>query len=282
MPTTLLKLGRVSNLPTVLTNVLAGTVIAGGVANDWRSGIALVAMSLFYIGGMYLNDYFDREVDVRDGRGRPIATGQITAATVFAVGSGLLALGLILMVPLGPLALAVGALLALVILFYDRFHHRNPLAPAVMGLCRTLVYCGAAVGAVGSVSLEVAITGTSLLAYVAGITYAARQESLDHVANLWPLALLAGPILLGVPAVSQGLIPVLALAALCVCVGYCCYLLALRPVPGAVSRAVGMLIAGISLVDAVMLARSGAVAPALVAMAGFPATLLLQKYIPGT
>ena len=79
---TLLKLGRVSNLPTVWTNVLAGTVLAGG---DWRSGrigFVLIAMSLFYIGGMYLNDYFDRAVDARERPTRPIPAGDISAAAV--------------------------------------------------------------------------------------------------------------------------------------------------------------------------------------------------------
>src|SRR5947199_337043 len=58
--TTLLRLGRVSNLPTVWTNVLAGAVLAGGDWRSWRLGFVLLAMSLFYVGGMYLNDYFDR------------------------------------------------------------------------------------------------------------------------------------------------------------------------------------------------------------------------------
>ncbi len=39
---TLLRLGRVSNLPTVWTNVLAGAVLAGGDWRDWRLGVVLV------------------------------------------------------------------------------------------------------------------------------------------------------------------------------------------------------------------------------------------------
>ena len=44
---------------------------------------------------------------------------------------------------------------------------------------------------------------------------------------------------------------------------YAVYLLAKRPMPGAVPRAVGALIAGISLVDATFLAGIGAIMPAL-------------------
>ena len=51
----LLRLGRVSNLPTVWTNLLAAVVLAGGAVSDGRILPLLAAMSLFYIGGMYLN-----------------------------------------------------------------------------------------------------------------------------------------------------------------------------------------------------------------------------------
>ena len=70
--------------------------------------------------------------------------------------------------------------------------------------------------------------------------------------------------------------------ALVACIAYAIYLLAKRPMPGAVSRAVGVLIAGISLVDAALLASVGAVLPALIASVGFVATLMLQEYIAGT
>src|SRR5262249_61685549 len=91
--TALLTLGRVSNLPTVWTNVLTGAVLAGGAWHDGRTGIVLVAMSLFYVGGMYLNDYFDRGIDARERPGRPIPAGDVAADLVAIVGLGLLAAG---------------------------------------------------------------------------------------------------------------------------------------------------------------------------------------------
>jgi hypothetical protein len=66
---TLLRLGRVSNLPTVWTNVLAGAVLSGGDWRNWRLGLMLVAMSSFYVGGMYLNDYFGTADSVRPDLG---------------------------------------------------------------------------------------------------------------------------------------------------------------------------------------------------------------------
>ena len=278
----LLKLGRVSNLPTVWTNVLAATVIAGGNWESWRTGVLMWTMSLFYVGGMYLNDYFDRKIDAHERPERPIPAGEISAATVRMFGFGMLGLGVVVMAAMGVVPASTGVLLALAIVLYDAFHKGNPGAPIIMGACRALVYCSAAAVAIGSVPSAIVIAALALLAYVAGLTYAARQESLDRVGNLWPLLLLFAPMLLALPALGQGLLPALVYLALIGCTAYAIYLLAARPMPGAVPRAVGLLIAGISLVDAAFLAGAGAVTPALAAMLGFPVTLLLQKYVSGT
>src|SRR5262249_62429462 len=84
--TALARLGRVSNLPTVWTNVLAATVLAGGDWQSVRTGGVLAAMSLFYVGGMYLNDFFDRALDARERPGRPIPAGDLSAGVVAAIG----------------------------------------------------------------------------------------------------------------------------------------------------------------------------------------------------
>ena len=59
-----------------------------------------------------------------------------------------------------------------------------------MGACRALVY-GATAALAGSVPTFVAVSAVAIAAYVAGLTYAARQESLDKIGNLWPLLMLA-------------------------------------------------------------------------------------------
>jgi hypothetical protein len=169
-----------------------------------------------------------------------------------------------------------------VIVFYNRFHKGNPAAPMVMGLCRALVYGSAAAAAVGIVSIGLVIAALAMLAYVAGITYAARQESLDRVGSLWPLFALFTPMAVAFPAWWQGIPAILIYLTLTGTVGFAIYLLAVRPKPGAVSYAVGILIAGISLVDGGFLAAVGAIVPAVVAVAGSIVTLLLQRYIPGT
>jgi 4-hydroxybenzoate polyprenyltransferase len=280
--TALLTLGRASNLPTVWTNVLAGAVLAGGVWHDGRTGVVLVAMSLFYVGGMYLNDYFDRGIDARERPRRPIPAGDVAPDLVAAVGFGLLAAGVALLATIGLAATLYGLALAALIVAYDLFHKGNPVAPVMMGGCRMLVYLGAAAATTGGIPGFVVIASLALLAYIAGLTYAARQENLDRVGNLWPLAVLSAPLIVALPAVAQGPLSAAIYLALIGWTTAAIYLLARRPAPGAVSRAVAALIAGVSLVDAALIASAGASAPALLALAGFAATVLLQRYIAGT
>jgi hypothetical protein len=151
----------------------------------------------------------------------------------------------------------------------------------VMGACRALFYGGAAIAVGGGVPAIVLLAALALLAYVAGLTYAARQESLDHVGNLWPLVLLAAPLL-----VAASIAPPLTSLAICLLLALtmapAVYWLVRRRAPGSISRAVGWLIAGISLVDAAFLAAAGAFAPAALAVAGFAATLMAQRYVAGT
>ena len=193
--TTLLKLGRVSNLPTVWTNTLAGALVAGGSWQDARIAIIVVAMSFLYEGGMFLNDYFDRDIDARERPERPIPSFEIAPGRVAAIGWGLITAGLVLLAILGVEVLGLGLLLAAFIVGYDLHHKGNSFAPVLMGICRALVYAVAAMALVGSLSGPLIIAAIALLAYVAGISYAAWQERLDRSSNLWPLALLAAPLL---------------------------------------------------------------------------------------
>jgi 4-hydroxybenzoate polyprenyltransferase len=282
LPVTLLRLGRVSNLPTVWTNVLAGAVLGGGDWRSWRLGLMLVAMSSFYVGGMYLNDYFDRAIDARERPERPIPSGHISANAVAAIGFALVAAGAVATAAMGPAAAAMAALLAISIVAYDLHHKANPFAPVVMGACRALIYGATATALSGGVSIFVAVAAVAVTAYVAGLTYAARQESLDKIGNLWPLALLAAPMLVAIGVFRQGAGAVAVYLVLAAWIAAAVYLLARRPGTSAVSRAVGWLIAGISLCDAAILASTGAIVPALVAIGGFFLTLVSQKYIAGT
>ncbi|MBY6264839.1 hypothetical protein EI613_23385 [Azospirillum sp. 412522] len=292
-PRAALILGRVSNLPTVLSNAIAGITLAGAGAMDAMAGgdvvgavaRATVVLALFYVGGMYLNDAFDAEIDARERPARPIPRGDAARGAVFAAGFALIALGLVLAALSGPEAGLCGGLLAGAILLYDALHKRTAAAPAIMGLCRLLSYATAAAVAGSGASAPWMLLGAGgLFCHVVGLTFAARQEAYDRLDKAWPLAVLAVP-LAGALWISLGGPAAFGLwAALAAATGWAVHRL-FRRAPGDVPRAVAVLIAAIALYDAVLIAAAGmgsAVPLALAAALCFPLTLALQRVIPGT
>jgi UbiA prenyltransferase family len=278
----LLRLGRISNAPTVWTNVLAASVLAGG---DLQGNVALIALAMtaFYVGGMYLNDYFDRDVDARERPGRPIDAGEISASAVAIIAFALLGLGLCLLFPFGLGAALSGGLLTAAIVLYDFWHKGNVFSPVIMGLCRALVYIGTGVAVSGVVSEALAIGAIALFAHVIGLTYAAKQESLNRIGRLWPLALLSIPLLLAVPSLRDQVLVIPAFAALLLADMAAVRLLVERKSPRAVPRAVSGLIAAICLVDALAIAvAGGSLWLVAICACGYPLTRLFQASIPGT
>lgn len=278
-----LKLGRISNLPTVWSNVLVGALLAGARADDARLPLLMAAMSLSYVGGMFLNDAFDHRFDAQHRPERPIPAGEVSAAQVFGIGFGLLAAGFALVAAAAPNAGAVVAALGLAaaIVGYDAFHKGNPVAPLLMGLCRVLVVLTSALACADRVSAPVALAAAALLCHLIGLTYIASQEHLNRIGNLWPLGFLAGPLLYGLalaPAHPLALLPWMLYAGTLAFAGRRLR----RRSPGDVPRAVVTLIAGMSLLDATLLAGAGHLVGALLAVAAFGLTLAFQRWVSGT
>lgn len=276
---TVLRLGRVSNLPTVWTNALAAAVLAGG-AEPVPVILAALALTLFYEGGMWLNDAFDAEVDARERAARPIPRGEIARGTVFAVGFALLALGVALAFALGPAPGLAGLALAATVVLYDWLHKRTVLSPVIMGATRFLSYALGAL-AVGAFAGPALVGALGLFAYVIGLTYAAKQEAYDRIGRAWPLAVLALPALYGLGRAGLAPISLVLALALIALMAWAVRLL-FRRQKGDVPRAVVTLIAGIALYDALLIATAGAPWLAALAVAGFALTLLLQRVAPGT
>ncbi len=293
-PAIALRLGRVSNLPTVWTNTLVGALLgcAGSTACRPSPTVLLVCMlatSCFYVGGMYLNDAFDREIDARERPERPIPSGAVSARTVLVVGFGLLAVGLALLGAAAELAVASrvgtallsGLTLCAAIVYYDVKHKGDRMAPMVMALCRALLYVTAALTVSGAAPGAVYAAAAASFCYTAGLTYVASRENLREIGNLWPLAVVSLPVLYGVPWAVSAPAAAIALAALAAWILYSLSFAVRsteRSVPGAVVR----LIAGMSLLDAMLLAGNGVEAAALIAACGLPLTRLFQRFVPGT
>jgi len=274
-----LRLGRVSNLPTVTTNVLAAVALSGARPGAWRVAIVCLAMSLLYVAGMYLNDAFDRDIDARERPERPIPSGQVAAITVFGAGFALLTGGVLVVAVLCAatgttwLAFVSALALAALIVVYDVSHKGNRFSPLIM--CRVGVYTTAALAGSGELDRAVLIGCGCLLAYLIGLTYAARSENLREIGAMWPLALLAVPFVIGPP---------LTPLSWAIYVGFGVWVVrAIRLIVGRRIRgAVVSLIAGISLLDALFVARLDRPAMAAISIAAFALTLVLQRVVPGT
>ena len=285
-----LRLGRVSNLPTVWSNVLAGSVLAGG--EPWRPAtlVVMLAVSLLYVGGMYLNDAFDRDIDALERPTRPIPAGLVAANTVFAAGFGLLLAGITMVMAAAVMTVPASAwrpvlasvALAAAIVFYDWNHKDNALSPFFMGLCRVLAYLTAGYAAVSEPAGALFWAALVALCYLIGLTYIAKQEAHDRIGNLWPLIFLAAPVVYALVAVEVAPIAVALLAAALIAWILRSLSYLRRRGQGDVPRAVVGLIAGISLVDALFLASAGALLAAGAAILCLIATLLTQRWVSGT
>lgn len=285
-----LRLGRVSNLPTVWSNCVAGMCLAGRPPDVVTLAIIAGAVSFFYVGGMFLNDGFDRDFDRRFRPERPIPSGEISSSAVFAIGFAFLLIGQAVLVafsigiagrPSAELLVSAFALAALIV-YYDAHHKQNPLSPLVMALCRMMVYVVSASAVASSVRSEVLLGAAVLTAYVIGLSYVARQENLREIQNLWPLLFLVAPLVHGLPLLWRSGEGLVALALLVGVAGYALRQLTARS-EGSIPRAVVTLIAGISLVDAILI--SGTPEAAIwsgFALFCFVLTLFLQRFVPGT
>ena len=276
-----LALARVSNSPTVVSNVAAGAALAAALRPDWAVALVAAAMVLFYTAGMVLNDLFDFDWDLRHRPDRPLAAGAISRTAAAAAGFGLFAGGAALLGLVGPRAFLSGLVLILLIVFYDAWHKTNPLSPFVMALCRVMVYVTAFAGFAWPLGSDLLIAGGLLMAYVVGFTAIAKSESRPRLVGYWPAALALLPaVYFGARPQPLWLLPLALLFAAWVAH---CLSFVYRTQGRSIGTAIARLIAGISLLDGlVVAAATDAAGGVVVPLAAFGLTLWLQRYVQGT
>ena len=172
-----LDLCRVSNLPTVWTNVLAAVVLSG-VDFSWPNFLfLLLSLSLFYSGGMCLNDLCDAVPDRLHKAFRPIPSGRISVrnALLFTAFLFVLALLVLLFLPYR-VSLLTGILLLILIVVYDGIHKGHPSSVILMGGCRFMVFIVSSLAVSGKVNVLVLAAGFLQLVYVLIITIVSRYE----------------------------------------------------------------------------------------------------------
>jgi 4-hydroxybenzoate polyprenyltransferase len=223
-----LLLSRISNLPTVWSNVLAGTAAAHGTF-EWRRVMAVsIAVSILYTAGMFLNDAFDYAFDAARRPDRPLPAGDVSRPEVFGIGVGLLAVGNIWFVLAESAATGLWSLaLTAAILYYNWRHKRDPLGPLVMGVCRGLVYFVAGVAGASTLPPSLATAAVLVTLYVVGLTFVAKKAG-PSAGWLIPI-LIAGISLLDAGVIlANGAVAMSAVAA----AGFVLTLLLQRVAPG--------------------------------------------------
>lgn len=281
---TALKLGRVSNLPTLWTNTLVGLAF-GGASLLWDNTLlACVMFSLFYLAGMYLNDVFDANWDRQYQQTRPIPAGEtsVKEVLVFALVYLLLAFALlfILSAHIAASFLLAVLLLAFIVLYDWKHKHWPTAAPLIMGGCRMCVYlCAASLFQVWQWSLPLLFAALSLLLYIAGITALARAEHSNTIASLKPLILLFAPFVCALALGYQ--------STHCILVTFFALAWTVRAAVKtaalvSVAQAIAALLAGITLVDAAFLFALDYQLAAWFCLGAFLLCLLLQKKVAAT
>ncbi len=330
MVKTLLNLGRASNLPTVWTNILAAAVLAQTNPLTTRQNTALyetsnqlyfqwannsnasliwfgtlLALSMMYLGGMFLNDAFDAQWDKNHNPSRPIASGEISEKSVWLLGTALIACAIILIgtqyqsytkphftstvtndAPsqnnlfqdyYGWLA---AALLAMCIIAYNVWHKRYAHSAFIMGGCRLGVYAIAAL-LLAQLTSHVVIAAFSLLLYIAGLTYLARLEQANKVTNLWPLLLISSPIFVAFWHGYRSLYFWFYLFGFCFWVHSRLNFI-IGKKQANVKKCILGLLAAVPLVDGLMLASVDAYIPSLICLTVFLLLPTLQRWITAT
>lgn len=281
-----LHLARISNLPTVWTNVTAAWLLAGGQLADARLAWLILAGSLLYTGGMILNDAADVKFDREHRQERPIPSGQVNVWAAWGVGMAMMILGSVVAIGFGANALGTAALVA-AIMFYDLYHKPWAGSVIVMGSCRTFLYL-----MVGSVMVPagdglqwwrndgVLLASCTLGIYIVGLSLAARSGGKN-----WTQWLLWAPLLPflraeqrnidwhSVTSSAQFVVPC-AFAVLVVSA-----LIRLRA--RKTESAVGLLLAGIVIADALAIAPSHP-GLSLIFVALAPLLRLWQRWVAAT
>ncbi len=286
------ELTRISNLPTVLTNVLVGAAIAtpgGAFPPIAPLLIAALSAALFYSAGMALNDWCDRRVDAVERPRRPLPSGRVSAAAALAFVVLAMACGLGLLLLASPAAAGVGAALAATIIAYNLTHRYFVGSVVLMGACRGLVYFLAAECVAGFSAVLLWPAGL-MFAYVVLLSLVARGEAGTSRPPVIPGVLMA---LLPVPGVlaaaASPLVTPLRLAttlglyavfALWVLRGVVC----IRATPPRTVAAILTWLAGICLLDAYILAdqASGIPVAAFLAVGCWVLTVFAHRRIIGS
>jgi 4-hydroxybenzoate polyprenyltransferase len=221
---TYIELCRISNLPTVWSNVLAAVVLSGEPFSWSAFTVLALSLSLFYSAGMALNDIFDAAIDRIQRPSRPIPSGRITPLAAYLLTGGLFVAAFILLFTFPHRsAVFAGFVLLLLIVLYDRFHKGHPASVLLMAGCRTMVYVVSGYALAGKISGAVLIVAMIQFGYIVCISVTARYE--NHRSTPFPFPVI--PLMLAGICLVDGIFLAAVTSPFWLAIGACGMLLTL-------------------------------------------------------
>jgi 4-hydroxybenzoate polyprenyltransferase len=122
-----LRMARVSNTPTTVSDTVAGAVLVSAGAAAGPVAVVAVAIALFYTAGMILNDVMDLAIDRRERPERPLPSGQVSVRAAVAAVVALFVAGEALLLLEGWRGALAGLVLIALIVLYDAWHKGNAI-----------------------------------------------------------------------------------------------------------------------------------------------------------
>jgi len=142
----LLAIGRVANLPSVITNLCVGLTIAlpfsANGDNLWNIFNYRIFLSgiLLYLGGCFFNDWADQRWDAEHKPHRPLVAKRIKPAPILISALLFLAIPHLLIIEAGFRVHLTLIFITLSIGIYTAIHKKTAFGVIPMGLCRALLY----------------------------------------------------------------------------------------------------------------------------------------------
>jgi 4-hydroxybenzoate polyprenyltransferase len=298
-----MRLMRLSNAPTAATGALVGAMIAtrgtaGAATSASTLGLCVAGVTLLYLGGMVMNDFFDQPIDRIERPDRPIVSGRVSAQAALSLGMLLLAAGTAALLVTSTAAVPWVLLLLSCVLAYNLLHRSAIAGPLLMACCRALVPVITAIACTTDTQPDwalLALFAVPLGLYTFGISLVARGEAAASgmSGRSWtlPLAtsLAAVSVLAPLGSVALRLLPPLGLQATAgylLCIALAAWLL-LRGLgrmvhPRGVPAGVMSWIAGFAAIDAGSLVLLRAPSLSVMALFALALTLSLQRRIAGS
>lgn len=114
-----LKLTRVEHSLLLVVAVLAAELLSGGFPAPFILALSLITPIFISMGSFAVNDYFDVEVDRKNGKQRPLVTGTLTKSDAVLTTAACMGVGIISSFPLGMYCLAIAIIFASLSFLYS-------------------------------------------------------------------------------------------------------------------------------------------------------------------